>query len=102
LRPRINNHHHERDAADRERCRWYDEEHGVSDDDHQYRGRIGNNPPWRPPRYYKPGNDLDGFSAFSNRLQAIQWLATFKPVGFEKYDGESDLKMWLRTYSIAV
>ena len=35
-----------------------------------------------------PGNDLDGFSALSCRLRAIQWPATFKPTGIEKYDGE--------------
>jgi len=45
---------------------------------------------------------LDGFSAFSDRLRAIQWPATFKPVGIEKFDDESDPKTWLRTYSIAV
>ena len=45
---------------------------------------------------------MDSFSAFSDRLQAIQWLATFKPVGIEKFDGESDPKTWLRTYSITV
>jgi hypothetical protein len=45
---------------------------------------------------------LDGFSAFSDRLRAIQWPATFKPVGIEKFDGESNSKTWLRTYSIAV
>ena len=56
----------------------------------------------RPRRDYEPGNDLDSFSAFSSRLRAIQWLATFKPTGIEKYDGESDPKTWLRTYSIAV
>ena len=47
-------------------------------------------------------DDLDGFSAFSDRLRAIQWPTTFKPVGIEKFDGESDPKTWLRTYSIAV
>ena len=65
-------------------------------------GRRGNNPPRRPLCDYKPGNDLDGFSAFSNRIRAIQWPATFKPTGIEKYDSESDPKTWLRTYSIAV
>ena len=45
---------------------------------------------------------MDGFSALSDRLRAIQWLATFKPVGIKKFDGESDPKTWLRTYSIAV
>ena len=44
LRPRINNHHLERDAAERERCRQYDEEHSVLDADHQNRGRRGHNP----------------------------------------------------------
>ena len=35
-------------------------------------------------------------------MRAIQWPATFKPVGIEKFDGESDPKTWLRTYSIAI
>ena len=65
-------------------------------------GCRGNNPPRRPPHDYEPGNDLDSFSAFSNRLRAIQWPATFKPTGIEKYDGESYPKTWLRTYSIVV
>ena len=47
-------------------------------------------------------NNLDGFSTFSDTLRAIQWPATFKPVGIKKFDGESDPKTWLRTYSIAV
>ena len=45
---------------------------------------------------------MTGFSAFSNRLCTIQWPATFKPIGIEKFDGESDPKTWLRTYSITV
>jgi hypothetical protein len=102
LRPRINNHHCDRDAAERERRHQYDKEHGAPDADRQNRGCRGNNPPRRPRRDYEPGNDLDGFSAFSNRLRAIQWPATFKPTGIEKYDGESDPKTWLRTYSIVV
>jgi hypothetical protein len=32
-------------------------------------------------------DDHDGFSAFSNRLRAIQWPATFKPVSIKKFDG---------------
>ena len=40
-------------------------------------------------------NDLDGFSAFSDRL-------TFKLVGIEKFDIDSDPKTRLCTYSIAV
>ena len=80
----------------------YEEEHGVPDTYHQNRGRRGDNPPRRPRCDHKPDNDLDGFSAFSSRLRAIQWPATFKPTGIEKYDDESDPKMWLRTYSIAV
>ena len=47
-------------------------------------------------------DDLDGFSAFFDRLRANQGPTTFKPVGIEKFDGESDPKTWLRTYSIAV
>ena len=56
----------------------------------------------RPRRDYEPGNDLDSFSAFSHQLRAIQWSATFKPTGIEKYDGESDPKTWLCTYSNVV
>ena len=75
LRPRINNCHHERDAAERDRRRLYDEEYGVpganrNNSDHQPRGND-----------YNPADDLDSFSTFSNRLRAIQWPATFKPVG---------------------
>ncbi|XP_039834394.1 uncharacterized protein LOC120695151 [Panicum virgatum] len=77
------------------RCR-YDEEHGApsvnrNNRDHQPRDDD-----------YDLTDDLDGFSAFSDRLRAIQWPATFKPVGIEKFDGESDPKTWLRTYAIAV
>ncbi|RLN39899.1 hypothetical protein C2845_PM01G39820 [Panicum miliaceum] len=46
--------------------------------------------------------DLDGFSAFSNRLRGVSWPSTFKPVGIDKFDGDSDTKTWLRTYNIAV
>ena len=99
---RIDNRHRQRDAAERERRRQYNEEHGVPDADHQNHGCRGDNPPRRPLHNYEPGNNLDGFSAFSSRLRPIQWPATFKPTGIEKYDGESDPKTWLRTYSIAV
>ena len=96
LRPRINNRHRERDTAERERRRCYDEEYGVP-------GANRNNCNHQPRQNdYDPANDLDGFSTFSNRLRAIQWPATFKPVGIEKFNGESDPKTWLRTYSIAV
>ena len=71
LCPRINNHHRERDAAEHERRRRYDEKHGVPAADHQYRGRQGNNPPRQPCHDYEPSNNIDGFSAFSNQLRAI-------------------------------
>ena len=64
--------------------------------------QVTDNHPRRPRRDYEPDNNLDGFSAFSSQFWAIQWPATFKPTGIKKYDGESDPKMWLRTYSIAV
>ncbi|RLM55154.1 putative gag-pol precursor [Panicum miliaceum] len=48
------------------------------------------------------GGDLDGFSAFFNGLQGISWPATFKPIGINKFDGDSDPRTWLRTYSIAL
>jgi hypothetical protein len=46
--------------------------------------------------------DLDGFSSFSNRLRGISWPATFKRVGIDKFDGDSNPKTWIRTYSITV
>jgi len=96
LRPRINNRHRERDAAEQECRRRYDEEYGVA-------GANRNNRDHQPrDNEYDPVNDLDGFSTFSDRLRAIQWPATFKPVGIEKFDGDSDPKTWLRTYSIPV
>jgi len=65
LRPRINNHHRERDDAKRERHRRFDEEHSApganrNNRDHQPRGNDHN-----------PTEDHDGFSAFSDRLRAI-------------------------------
>ena len=45
MRQRINNRHHQRDAAEQERCLQYDEEHGDSDIDYQNRGRRGDNRP---------------------------------------------------------
>jgi len=102
MRQRVNNCHRQRDSAEQERRHQYDEEHGDSNIDYQNRSRRGDNRPRRPRRDNDPDNDLDGFSAFSCRLRAIQWPATFKPTGIEKYDGESNPKMWLRTFSIAV
>ena len=69
-------------------------------------GHQGNN---NPPRHQardvindEPCNNLDGFSAFSNWLRANQWPTTFKQVGINEFDGESDPKTWLHTYSIIV
>ena len=62
LRPRINNCHCERDNAKWERCYLYDEEYGVPGANCDCRPR-GND--------YDPADDLDGFSAFSDRLRAI-------------------------------
>ena len=45
LRQRINNRHRQHDAAECERRRQYDEEHGASDADYQNRGRRGDNRP---------------------------------------------------------
>ena len=75
LRPRIDNRHRQRDNAERERRRRYDDEHGAPD-------HIRNNRDRRPHEDdYDLAADLDGFSAFSDRLRAIQWPATFKPAG---------------------
>jgi len=62
LRPRINNRHRERDAAEREHRHVYDKEYGVP-------GANCNNCDQQPRENdYQPVNDLDGFSVFSNRL----------------------------------
>jgi len=45
LRQRINNRHRQCDAAERERRRQYDKEHGVSDADHLNRSHWGDNHP---------------------------------------------------------
>ena len=96
LRPRIDNRHRQWDNEERERRRRYDDEDGAPD-------RIRNNRDCRPrDDDYDLADDLDGFSAFSDRLRAIQWPTTLKPVGIKKFDGESDPKTWLRTYSIVV
>ena len=96
LRPRIDNRNCQRDNAEQERHRRYDDKHGAPD-------HIRNNRDRRPyDDDYDLADDLDGFSAFSDRLRAIQWPATFKPVGIEKFDGESNPKTWLRTYAIAI
>jgi hypothetical protein len=52
----------------------------------------------------RPGasNADDYFSAYSTRLHAIRWLTTIEPVGIKKFNGDSDPKMWLRTYSIVI
>ena len=77
----------------------YDEEYGAPVDN-----RANCNNRFNQPHAddNDPCNDLDGFSAFSDRLRAIQWPATFEPVGIEKFDGESNPKTWLRTYAIIV
>ena len=46
--------------------------------------------------------DYDDFAAFSTRIRAIRWPTGFKPTGIEKYDGVSDAKLWIRTYSTAI
>ena len=74
LRPRIDNRHCQRDNAERELRRHNDEEHGAPD-------HIRNNRDRRPrDDDYDLADDLDGFSTFSDKLRAIQWPATFKPV----------------------
>ncbi|RLN05103.1 hypothetical protein C2845_PM13G05960 [Panicum miliaceum] len=84
VQPVINHRHHERDEAKWERRCQYDEEYAPINLDDDGTG------------------DLDGFSAFSNRLHGVSWPSTFKPVGIVKFDGNSDPKTWLCTYSIAV
>ncbi|RLM79590.1 putative gag-pol precursor [Panicum miliaceum] len=111
LWPTVNNRHRERDEAERERWCKYDEEYDPLNANHGKRGWRGNDDQQRPPRPPSPApavphgdisGDLDGFSAFSNRLRGISWPATFKPVGINKFDGDSDPKTWIRTYSMAV
>lgn len=111
VRDNLNNRHRDRDAAERERRRRYDEDHGSPsrsrggrhhhehrrhDDRRQDDRRRGNRQDrQRSPSLVivdNPASDLDGFSAFSNRLRGVAWPHTFKPVGIDKFDGESDPK----------
>lgn len=46
--------------------------------------------------------DLDGVVCFITRLHAVVWLQNFRPTVVEKYDGRSDPKLWLKTYSTAL
>lgn len=58
-----------------------------------------------PVQYYLNDDDdtmIDGFAAFTPRLSAVDWPATFKPAINEKYDGRSDPTIWLKTYSTVV
>jgi hypothetical protein len=43
---------------------------------------------------------VNNFPAFSRRLRMIRYPKDFKPL-IEKYDGRSDLSIWLKMYSIA-
>jgi hypothetical protein len=43
---------------------------------------------------------VNNFSAFSRRLRTIRYPKDFK-LSIEKYDGRSDLSIWLKMYSIA-
>jgi hypothetical protein len=43
---------------------------------------------------------VNNFPAFSRRLRTIRYPKDFKPA-IEKYDGRSDLSIWLKMYSIA-
>ena len=65
LRPRIDKPHRQWDNAERERRRCYDDEHGAPDHIHNNRYRRPHDDD------YDLADDLDGFSAFSNRLRAI-------------------------------
>jgi hypothetical protein len=43
---------------------------------------------------------VNNFPAFSRHLRTIRYPKDFKPA-IEKYDGRSDLSIWLKMYSIA-
>lgn len=43
-----------------------------------------------------------GLQPFTERLQAIRWLASFKVVGVTTYDGKANPVQWLTQYDIAV
>jgi hypothetical protein len=109
LRHAINNRHRERDEAEREQQRKYDEEYAPLAPVMAIRADAvmmsSNNQLHHPaPAVLDDdiGSDLDGFSAFSNPFRGISWSATYKPVGIDKFDGDSDPKTWIRTYSVAI
>nr|AAT75246.1 putative gag-pol precursor [Oryza sativa Japonica Group] len=52
-----------------------------------------------PNRY---DDDVDGVAAFTNDLRRVDWPASFKPTGIEKYDGTTNPESWLTVYGLAI
>nr|CAD40563.2 OSJNBa0069D17.16 [Oryza sativa Japonica Group]CAE04584.2 OSJNBb0006N15.1 [Oryza sativa Japonica Group] len=47
------------------------------------------------------GND-EGVTAFTRDLRRVNWPASFKPTGIEKYDGKTNPESWLIVYTLAI
>jgi hypothetical protein len=69
----------------------YDQDNGPPDDLYAI---LGNHAPSASPGM------VNNFPAFSRRLRTIEYPKDFKP-SIEKYDGRSDLSIWLKMYNIA-
>ncbi|RLN16290.1 hypothetical protein C2845_PM02G17970 [Panicum miliaceum] len=83
--------------------------HGEEVDGVDLRANLRNNEDLRPivNNLHREREEVErerrrSFSAFSNRLRDITWPPIFKSASIDKFDGDSDLKTWLRTYSIAI
>src|SRR5688572_25501248 len=91
------------DAYNPPRCN-YDYMYGAPEDAYYppRRNYIGHSR--APPVQYYLDDDtaINSFAAFTPRLKAVDWLATFEPVINKKYDGRSDPTIWLKTYSTVV
>jgi hypothetical protein len=86
----------------------YDREHGVHDQELLRRAQYDqDNGPFDDlyviPADHAPSASpgvVKNFPAFSRRLRTIRYPKDFMP-SIEKYDGRSDLSIWLKMYNIA-
>nr|ABA97230.1 retrotransposon protein, putative, Ty3-gypsy subclass [Oryza sativa Japonica Group] len=80
-----------------------EEQHQAREAD-QDRARQEAEPP-RTRGHHSPDrydDDVDGVAAFTSDLCRVDWPASFKPTGIEKYDGTTNPESWLTVYSLAI
>nr|ABB47056.1 retrotransposon protein, putative, Ty3-gypsy subclass [Oryza sativa Japonica Group] len=56
--------------------------------------------PYRSPNRYD--DDEDGVASFTSDLCRVDWSASFKLTGIEKYDGKTNGESWLTVYGLAI